>query len=365
MYSQESIESLKKSLRAGAPKSGPRYVYVFPVSVCNLECNFCPQFAVTEDDAQDKGLEPFYEVGNKLPDDVLLRALDEIFDLGPVKEVLFVGGEPLLHKSLDRFIARVKERSKETFTAVFTGGVLLGRWNERLLKSGVDMISVSINAATEETFLKVNPKKKPGTFGEIVRAIGELNELRSGGGPALRLSTVITKDTVLEAREFARFAKEKRASIVSFMPLMRYSNEKNEGAFDHLIPSEADFAEFSSEVASLRADAERAGLCIEVPGTASKTGCLDTAAYYSKSPCLVGYAVTLIGADGGVYPCCSARKSIGNLHEKSFTEIWRGPAYNGFRDEALLLPTGHKIDDVWCHECQDYEINSRLNDLLH
>jgi radical SAM protein with 4Fe4S-binding SPASM domain len=56
--------------------------------------------------------------------------------------------------------------------------------------------------------------------------------------------------------------------------------------------------------------------------------------------------------DGLVVPCCfdkDATHQMGNLAENSFHDVWKGPAYNGFRQ--AILKSRSEIDI--CKNCTE------------
>jgi len=56
-------------------------------------------------------------------------------------------------------------------------------------------------------------------------------------------------------------------------------------------------------------------------------------------PCTVGWTYSRIKVDGHVIPCCKASDfPLGNIHEDSFSNIWRAHSYSRFRQKAKKLP---------------------------
>ena len=57
----------------------------------------------------------------------------------------------------------------------------------------------------------------------------------------------------------------------------------------------------------------------------------NTQAVKEKYRCFAGYYMMHLNPDGKVYPCTTCIKYLGNLHEISFKEIWRGVEAKNFR----------------------------------
>jgi hypothetical protein len=52
----------------------------------------------------------------------------------------------------------------------------------------------------------------------------------------------------------------------------------------------------------------------------------------------MGHEFSQILANGEVRFCCYCLLPMGNLHERSFAEIWSGAPYQAVRREAMMLP---------------------------
>ena len=64
-------------------------------------------------------------------------------------------------------------------------------------------------------------------------------------------------------------------------------------------------------------------------------------------PCYIGWTFTRILPNGDVLPCCKAHKNpLGNLHEKSFKDIWYSNKYNEFRFLAKTEKKNHSYFKV-------------------
>ena len=66
-----------------------------------------------------------------------------------------------------------------------------------------------------------------------------------------------------------------------------------------------------------------------------------------KLPCYIGWTFTRILPNGDVLPCCKAhKKPLGNLHEKSFKDIWYSNNYNEFRLLAKTQKKSHPYFNI-------------------
>jgi MoaA/NifB/PqqE/SkfB family radical SAM enzyme len=60
--------------------------------------------------------------------------------------------------------------------------------------------------------------------------------------------------------------------------------------------------------------------------------------FIQRIPCYIGWIFTRILSNGDVNACLKAHKiPVGNLHRRSFREIWNGPEQRRFRHKALSI----------------------------
>lgn len=74
-----------------------------------------------------------------------------------LEKVRLTGGEPLLRRDIDKL---VKQLPSELDLALTTNGLLLERYAEILFDSGLDRVTVSLDAIDEETFQKMGDTKE-------------------------------------------------------------------------------------------------------------------------------------------------------------------------------------------------------------
>jgi MoaA/NifB/PqqE/SkfB family radical SAM enzyme len=148
---------------------------------CNLSCGYCFEYD---------------DVSPPVATAMLLRRVDALADLGNVVLTL-TGGEPLLHPDLDRIIAHSVGRGMVT-TTISNGYALTRSWIERLNRSGLTAIQISVdniepNELSQKSWTKVKKSlellKEHARFGVNVNAV-------LGAAPAAE-----TRQVVAEARE--------------------------------------------------------------------------------------------------------------------------------------------------------------------
>ena len=117
---------------------------------CNMRCRYCmPREHFTEN----------HEFLNKteiLSYEEIASIVNSLVPLG-LEKVRLTGGEPLLRRDIDKL---VKQLPSELDLALTTNGLLLERYAEILFDSGLDRVTVSLDAIDEETFQKMGDTKE-------------------------------------------------------------------------------------------------------------------------------------------------------------------------------------------------------------
>ena len=112
--------------------------------------------------------------------------VESLVPLGLTK-VRLTGGEPLLRRDVCSFIEMLP---KNLDIAMTTNGILLEKYAEDLAKSGLNRVTVSLDALDTETFQAMgDTKEKPET---VLRGI----EAARMAGLKVKVNTVIRADTM-------------------------------------------------------------------------------------------------------------------------------------------------------------------------
>jgi radical SAM family protein/iron-sulfur cluster protein len=143
----------RRDVRAYDPNSshprvrGPREIQIQTVDRCNATCIMCPY------SSRDKAVQT-----NVMDDDLFRRILNEISRFDTVKIVrLMLQNEPLLDRKLPSRarIAREVLGPSVQITTVTNGTPLTTVMIDALADSGIDRVSVSIDAIQEDTYRKI------------------------------------------------------------------------------------------------------------------------------------------------------------------------------------------------------------------
>ncbi|WQT11130.1 GTP 3',8-cyclase MoaA [Helicobacter pylori] len=166
------------------------YIRVSVTKQCNFRCQYCMPATPLN----------FFDGEELLPLDNVLEFLKIAIDEG-VKKIRITGGEPLLRKGLDEFIAKLHAYNKEVALVLSTNGFLLKKMAKDLKKAGLSQVNVSLDSLKSDRVLKISQK-------DALKNTLEGIEESLKAGLKLKLNTVVMKgvndDEILELLEYAK-----------------------------------------------------------------------------------------------------------------------------------------------------------------
>ncbi|WRC55135.1 GTP 3',8-cyclase MoaA [Helicobacter pylori] len=166
------------------------YIRVSVTKQCNFRCQYCMPTTPLD----------FFDDEELLPLDNVLEFLKIAIDEG-VKKIRITGGEPLLRKGLDEFIAKLHAYNKEVALVLSTNGFLLKKMAKGLKNAGLSRVNVSLDSLKSDRVLKISQKD---ALKNTLEGIEESLKV----GLKLKLNTVVMKsvndDEILELLEYAK-----------------------------------------------------------------------------------------------------------------------------------------------------------------
>ncbi|WP_187918981.1 GTP 3',8-cyclase MoaA [Helicobacter pylori] len=166
------------------------YIRVSVTKQCNFRCQYCMPTTPLN----------FFDDEELLPLDNVLEFLKIAIDEG-VKKIRITGGEPLLRKGLDEFIAKLHAYNKEVTLVLSTNGFLLKKMAKDLKNAGLSRVNVSLDSLKSDRVLKISQKD---ALKNTLEGIEESLKV----GLKLKLNTVVIKsvndDEILELLEYAK-----------------------------------------------------------------------------------------------------------------------------------------------------------------
>ncbi|UCC38734.1 MAG: SPASM domain-containing protein [Candidatus Aminicenantes bacterium] len=135
----------------------PLMVLLEPVFYCNFSCIHCPYSIISNKPEFKKSFMDF---------DLYKKIIDEISQFNNVTLRPFDRGEALFNPQLSQMIKYAKEKGIKNIWLNTNGSILTSQKSKELLESGLDLLEVSIDAFTEDTFSKIK-----GVDGKILRKV--------------------------------------------------------------------------------------------------------------------------------------------------------------------------------------------------
>jgi len=272
----------------------PIYVEISPVGACNHRCTFC---AVDYIGYQSIVLEG----------EVIRKLLAQMAQVG-VKSVMFAGeGEHLLHKETNQnVISAFRSQIDVAFT---TNGVLLHKLREINL---CKWVRISLNAGTPNTYAAVH-RTKASDFDTVIKNIKDA--VKRKGTCDLGVQTVILPENVHEIPYLYEICDDIGVDYLIAKP---YSQHKKSVTheYEHQDPWH-EFLEFQSLHGHCEFIYRKETAITAKKGEIPYDKCHATPNFWAY-----------VMASGDVYSCSAYllddRFNLGNVHTKTFKEIWQG-----------------------------------------
>jgi radical SAM protein with 4Fe4S-binding SPASM domain len=222
-----------------------------------------------------------------------------------------------------------------------------------------------MDSPEEETYRSIRPRI---AFHEVTSRIRQIASLKREAGspyPAIHVVFVAMKRNIEQLPAMVSFAADLGADNLTVQYMVVHGEEvRAESLFYHqelanrmLEAAEARAREVGLNVTfparfrgphppspSPRAERGRSAIARESGNTRGEVPASDS----STATCTDPWQVAFVRWNGQVHPCCYAPSSVvmGSLAERSFWEIWNGPAY---RDLRRRVNTANPPD--YCRSC--------------
>ncbi|WP_041833445.1 radical SAM protein [Actinoplanes sp. N902-109] len=320
----------------------PRHLQLEITSACNLRCTMCLV----------RYRPPVNKLAGAMPLDLFTRLVGEVPGLNRL--TLQGLGEPLLSPYLPEMI-RVAVADGITVGFNSNATLLTERRARELVASRVDWLHVSLDGADAATFEGI---RDGATFDTVVANLAGLVTAKRAAGsstPWIRVVFVAMRQNVGQLPALVRLLSSIGVDELHVQNLSHsFSDTDPAGSYagirafaaDQALWTGADEARAGDAFAQARQEAAAAGLRLRLPVTGAP-------AADEPRGCSWPWDAAYITSAGVVQPCCMVmgddRVALGDLTERSFPEIWSGPAYQDFRRRL----TGTEPPEV-CRGCSLY-----------
>lgn len=316
-YLKMPIRDDRKPLHEILPLKQPLRVLIDPCDICNFRCDFC--FQSKMDFAGRKMTIEMFKV--------IMMQLMEFAD--PINVIHMYGlGEPLINENLPYFISKIKKNNVAKEVAVTSNGSLLTEeMSKKLIESGLDRLSISLNGIRNEHFKNIAGVEVD--FNKVYDQIKYFYKIRGG----CHLHIKINGDS---------FSEDDKATFVYLFK--DYADSLN---IDHTV-----------NVWPGLTVTENSGLRMYDYDLAN----LNVMEQDKKAVCPLMFYELLIHSDGSVSPCAVdynfKNENLGNVMEDSIKKIWESNKLLEIRRQALR---GDEICYSMCQNCKYTECAATVN----
>ena len=331
---------------------GPFYAEISITTLCNQGCLGCPYHS----SASRPRL--YSAPGTEhVPLGQIEKLSAGLRKLG-TREIILTGeGEPFLHPQVFEIVSLFKRAG--FYVHLFTNGTLLDESSvQQLIDSGIDILRVSLWAASLEEYAKCYPGVDPDNFRRTVngvRLVSCLKARRSTALPTLILTGPLNRHNWRGIGDKIKLAHEIGADGVTFTPYRHWRGE-----FSSATLSGDEIDEVCRDLAQSRGLVESLRLSHNLDEALLRFRLGE--AFWSDLPCYIGWFHSQIMVDGTVMPCGACPIPMGNLNDRSFEDIWNGPEYRAFRARSLgTRGWAVREDRCDCSYCCFARLNARVH----
>ena len=296
-------------------------------SFCNLRCFMCAKTLGYHGTPPDRCIDM----------DIVDR-LEGVFPSLDYVDLSGVWGEALIKPGLYLDILERLKRHRITVRTISNGTLITREVASEMVRHGLDIFSVSVDAARPETYRKIRIGAE---LENVLSGIGLLRaeKMRQEKSvPKIEFLVLGMRDTIEELPDIVRMAASSGASRVVLQEMVDFEEVKGQSLACGYRELGRDWfgralrvsRELGVELSLLPADQ------FEEPSEAERhKEATGTRRMELFKDCVLPWTMAVVTTTGDVIPCCTMFASMGNLREESFQDIWNGERYRALRRGLL------------------------------
>jgi radical SAM protein with 4Fe4S-binding SPASM domain len=288
----------------------PIAMAVEPGNVCNFKCRHC-QVSHRNARPVQLSVDGFQHIIGQLPQLLRLK--------------LQGMGEPLLVRG---FLSMLEAGEKRGIAMRFiTNGSLCDEAvARRLARLDRTRVVVSMDGASSEVFEQI---RTGSSFGQVTENVRRLVAQRGGRAmPRIELRTLVTAQNVRELPDIVRLSKELGIDALTFEQFVTNWGKSEMDEYVSTVRVAEDSPELDVHLDRATQLAKELGVHLRVARAAGL--------YSRRHQCCSPWTEAFIDAAGDVVPCSVVADSktiqMGNVFDRSFSEIWNSKVYQDLRD---------------------------------
>lgn len=312
---RESRALRMRGIAEGRVLAGPQTVHVDLANGCNTNCVTCWDHSPLLNEARSNA----WKRKRVALEDFSALAAD-LAGMNSVEAVILSGmGDPFVNPDIYSIIEISK--SYGWHVTVLTNALLADA--KRVLDLDVDMMLISVNGVSPESYTAFHPNLSPRDFEHLL----QLLDAFARNGKRFKHVQVINRDTAHEVTEMVRFAARYAARHVTYKLA-----SLGRGTERCVITAEQRARLQDEWIPLAEAEARRLGVETNLDVFASQvaTGGLATAPIKDVG-CFMGWTYARVTVEGKILFCCSTEVEVGDLARGKFSEQWFGESWNETR----------------------------------
>jgi len=315
-------------------------VYIEPTVACNLDCITCFRNAWEQ------------PIG-RMSEETFASILAGLNELDPVPDVYFGGiGEPLFHPKTIQWIAKVKKLGAKV-ELITNGTTLTEKKSQQLIDSGLDVLWVSIDGASPESYADV---RMGAELPKVIENLKRLFKMRKGGHfpkPEIGVAFVAMKRNINDLPKIIKMGHTFGARYYSVSNVQPVTTELQEERLyarsmrniaylpSPVLPKlSLPKIDFNDETQAALTAVFNSGCNVSFAGN-NWGGANDVCNFVESGTMSVAWT-------GDVSPCwplmhthtsylhgkprLSKKHIIGNVTEHSLSDLWSAPDYVAYRE---------------------------------
>ncbi len=328
--------------------TGPETVHLDITNHCNFNCIGCWDRSPL---VRIKGVNDDY-LKNSLSFELITGFIDNLIELGTTRFIKFGGGgEPTMHPRFKDILIYLRSKDKYIEIDINTNfSPIHGKLLDLIIDLEINLLTVSLWAASPEVYVQTHPNQKEAVFEKIVANLKKITANQKNRVLKLFIHNVLMSQNHHEVTAMLELALDVKADEVHFTLV-----DPVPGKTESLLLTHPEHQRVLDSLEKFKPFVDRHNMYhdpktgreikitnfheffIKMSHTEIEKGIYDHQAV-NKIPCYIGWLYTRVMADGRVIPCCKGhRLPMGNLNKKSFIEIWNSPRYEKFRHYGKTL----------------------------
>jgi len=321
---------------------------------CNLRCKMC---------SMHERMESNKALGRPVALDALTikKLIKEGADM-KVRSLILIGGEPFLEPQLFDIVSFGVSCGIPSITVVTNGTIMSEQIAEKMFESGLTSLSVSIDAASEDTFARIRGQRYLEKIIANINLINEMKEKRKEIIPGICCVCTIMDQNLEELTGVIELCRKLKIGKIIFQPVVGDNTDQAkldadsdvfvkperfkalDGAIDSIIEYKTSSEENFDFIANSLQHLEAIKKYLKGRSKASKMNCY------------AGYNRIQVVQEGKLYFCVSQNHheaTLGDVKKESLKDLWCSSKAREFRKSIRKC---RKPCLQWCSYRDDFDV---------